>query len=186
MRYASAIGIGTVLTAALFASCTCHKELSEPPATFHEPPSGFHAGNPFTPQARVAAAKPTPSVKAPPQEVADAGPTPPAIPDDFPKEVPIFKDATVTHVQDLANNAHNVIFRTTAPVSDVSIFYEQKMLGAGWRVTQQFSRGNHAFFTFQKGDMLANVTVTEDVSAPGKQIIAIMYEQQQPLEFDEF
>jgi hypothetical protein len=53
-------------------------------------------------------------------------------------------------------------------------------------VTQQFQRPDHAFFTFQKGDLIANLTVAPDVNDSTKQVIAIMYEHQQPLEFDEF
>ena len=34
--------------------------------------------------------------------------------------------------------------------------------------------------------MIANVTVAEDARKPGQQVIAIMYEEQKPLDFDEF
>ena len=192
MRYFSVAVGGLLLGATMFTSCTCHRQVSEPPTGFREPPSGFHAsGAKITPPMRVQAPTVTPATKAggfPPQ-FAEAGPspTPPSqVPADFPKDVPIFKDAALTRVQDLANNAHNVIFSTSAPVTDVSGFYQDKMTRAGWKVTEQFERGNHAFMKFEKGDMVANLTVAEDVQNPGKQIIAIMYEQQQPLPFDEF
>ena len=193
MRYTGVVGASILLSAAMFASCTCHEQVAREPTGFQEPSSGFHAsGSKPTPQVQAMAPTATPAarpglgMKTPPEQAA-AEPTPPAaVPADFPKDVPIFKDAALAQVQDLANSAHNVIFTTAAPVTDVSSFYEQKLTGAGWKVTQQFAHSNHAFMTFQKGNMIANVTIAEDVRHPGQQVIAIMYEQQRPAEFDDF
>ncbi len=186
MRYLS-VGVGGVLLGAMvFSSCTCHDQVSQAP-TFQEPPSGFHSGAKVTPQARAQGPVTTPARPFGPQVAAGPSPTPPAdIPADFPKDVPIYKDASLNRVQNLANNAHNVIFSTQAPISDVSNFYQSQMTGSGWKISEQFSRDNHAFFKFEKGDMVANLTIAEDVQNPGKKIIAIMYEQQQALPFDEF
>ena len=79
-----------------------------------------------------------------------------------------------------------MIFTTAAPVTDVSTFYQDKMTSGGWKVTQQFQRSNHAFLSFQKGNMIANVTIATDERNPGQQLIAIMYEEQKPLDFYEF
>jgi len=189
MRYASIVSTGILLSAALFASCTCHKEiapLSQQPSNFPDRGSGFIAKS--TPaQARAEAPTPTPAAKQPEQvAVAPTSTGPAEMPADFPKEVPVYKDATVSQVQSLANNAHNVIFSTAAPVNEVSAFYQQQLTKAGWKVSQQFARPNHAFMTFQKDNMLANVTVTEDAHNPGHQVIAIMYEEQKPLDFEDF
>ena len=120
-------------------------------------------------------------------QVAEASPAPAVdLPTDFPADVPVFKDATVSQVQNLANNAHNVVFRTAAPVGDVYAFYEKQLTDRGWDVTQQVQRDAHAFISFRKGDLITNITIAEDPHTPGKQVIAIMYEQEQPLEFDEF
>jgi len=193
MRKASIVATGLLLSALLFSSCTCHQQLSAPPPALQEKPSGFHAAAAMTPQQRAQApvATPAPNVasgaKTPEQVAAGPSPSPPAeIPADFPKDVPLYKDAALSQVQDLANQAHNVIFTTTAPVSDVSTFYEKKLTDSGWKVTQQFQHGNHAFMTFQKGNMITNLTVAEDVRHPGQQVIAIMYEEQKPAEFDDF
>jgi len=149
-----------------------------------EPPSGFHAAQSTqagsTPQARVQGPTPTHPAEGAPQA------QPAGVPADFPKDVPIYKDATVSQVQDLANNAHNVIFSSTAPIPEVFSFYQDSMTKDGWKVTQQFQRADHAFATFQKGNMVTNLTVAPDIHNPGKQVIVIMYEQQQPLDFDEF
>ncbi len=186
MRYISVAVTGLLLGAVVFSSCTCHEQVSQAPQ-FQEPPSGFHSGAKVTPQARAQAPAPTAPRAFGPQVAAGPTPTAPAnVPADFPKDVPIYKDAALSRVQDLANNAHNVIFSTQAPIAEVSNFYQSQMTGSGWKISEQFSRDNHAFFKFEKGDMVANLTIAEDVQNPGKKIIAIMYERQQPLPFDEF
>src|SRR5574341_1074274 len=188
MRQFSVVATAIVMGATVFSSCTCHKQVSEsaPSAAFKEPPSGFHAsGTSLTPKPRAEAPKPT---EAPTEAIiAEVLPTPPAdVPADFPRDVPIFKDASLAGVQDLANDAHNVIFTTPSSVTDVYGFYEQRMTKAGWVLTQQFHRPQHAFLSFKKGNTIANMTIAEDAQNPGKQIIAIMYEEQKPLDFDEF
>lgn len=188
MRYVNVRTTGLFAGALLFASCTCHKEVSAPPP-FQEPPSGFHVAQPKSPTVAHAQAS-TPARQIPPVEVAAAG-TPtaaeaPRLPDDFPKEVPVFKGAAVSQVQSLANDAHNVIFDVTAAVSDISAFYERNLTQSGWKVTQQFHRPDHAFMSFQKGQMIANVTIADNPKEPGRQVIAIMYEEQKPLPFEEF
>ena len=186
MRYASIVASGILLSAALFTSCTCQKEVTPPPSsTFGAPPSGFHAsGTKITPRA-MEIAKSTPAVRETPPQVAEA-PTPKTMPPDFPTDVPLYKDASLSEVQDLANSAHNVIFKTADPIPDVYRFYQDQMQRNGWQVTQQLQRDTHAFISFKKGDMIANLTVAPDAHNPGKQVIAIMYEQQKPLEFEEF
>jgi len=184
MRYANGVVTGVLLSSVLFSSCTCHQQVTEPPPAAVERPAGFHASGPTRTPALHAQA---PTVTAP--QVAQAATTPTPVvemPPDFPTDVPVYSGAALAQVQSLANNAHNVIFRTAAPVADVAQFYQDTLTRAGWEVTQQFSRNNHAFATFKKGNMKANVTVAEDVQTPGQQVIAIMYEQEQPADFDEF
>jgi hypothetical protein len=187
MRYVSIVASGLVFGAAVFSSCTCHKQVSQPP-TFQEPPSGFHAsGTKFTPQVQAQAPTVTPVKRLGPQVAAGPSPTPPAgVPDNWPKDMPIYKDAALSQVQNLANNAHNVIFSTSDQIPNVMRFYQDKMTSAGWKITEQFERPDHAFYKFEKGQMVANLTVADDAQHPGKKIIAIMYEEQQPLPFDEF
>lgn len=193
MRYVHVVATGFIAAATVFSSCTCHQEVSQPPTLQEaERPTGFHASGPkFTPQVQEQVAAPTPTGKAPGFMAQFAPgaptPTPPSdVPANWPKEVPIFKDAALAQIQNLANDAHNVIFTTSAPVSEVSSFYRDKMKAEGWKVSEEFERPKHAFMKFEKGDMVANVTVVEDVSHPGKQAIAIMYERVQPLPFNEF
>jgi hypothetical protein len=188
MRYVTLGGGSLLVAATLFSSCTCHKDVSESgPHAFNAAPPGFRAGANATPQARVQVQPATPAPQPTVPQVAAASPAPLVdLPSDFPQDVPVYKDAAVTQVQNLANNAHNVIFRTTAPVAEVYTFYEKKMTDAGWDITQQIQRGSHAFMSFKKGDLITNLTVAEDPQNPDRKVIAIMYEQEKPLDFDEF
>ena len=174
-----------LLSAVMFNSCTCEKAVAPPPTTtLKDVPSGFRAAESNkTPQQQVAAPTVPPAT---PQEVA-AAPTP-TLPADVPKDfpVPVFEGAAVAQVQGLANNAHNVIFKTNAATNDIYNFYQDKLTHSGWKVTQQFQRAGHAFISFKKGDMVANVQIIEDPKSPGQQILAVMYEQEKPLDFDEF
>jgi hypothetical protein len=131
--------------------------------------------------------KATPAApRATPAPVVEAKPTPENLPADFPSDLPVYKDASLADVQNLANDAHNVIFKTTGSIPDVYSFYESQMRKNGWEVTQQLQRSTHAFLSFKKGDLIANLTVAADAQNAGKQVIAIMYEHQKPLEFEEF
>ena len=186
MRYIGIVASGVLLSAALFSSCTCHKEVGSPPSSiFEAPPSGFHAsGAKITPRP-VEVVKATPVAPPTQPQVAEAKP-PPNMPSDFPADVPLYKDASLAEVQDLANSAHNVIFRTADTIPNVFRFYQDQMVKNGWQMTQQVQRSTHAFISFKKGSMVANLTVAEDVQNPGKQVIAIMYEEEKPLDFEEF
>ena len=185
MRYASIVASGVLLSAALFTSCTCHKDLPPSSSTFPDAPPRSDWAK-ITPHAQVIVrATPVP-VQPTPAQVAEPKPTPGNLPADFPSDVPVYKDASLSDVQSLANDAHNVIFKTDGSIPDVYHFYDNQMRKNGWEVTQQLQRSTHAFLSFKKGNMIANLTVAPDVQNPGKQVIAIMYEQQQPLDFEEF
>lgn len=165
------------------SSCTCERALPpapEPPAALPERGTGLTMPSP-SPQ--VAKATPTPETQR-----AEETPSPPAValPEDFPADVPIYAGARLEQVHDLPNNAHNVIFRAEGSVEDINRFYHEKLSAAGWNVTQQFARPNHAFMTYKKGNLIANVTIAEDARDPSRRVIAIMYEEEQPLPFEEF
>jgi len=68
----------------------------------------------------------------------------------------------------------------------VSEFYEKQLKGSGWSVTQEFKRSTRTFATYEKGNLIAHVTIGEDPDNPGRQIIAIMYQEKPKLDFEEF
>lgn len=166
------------------SSCTCERTLppapQPPPAAFSERGASVST---LSPSPQLSKATPTPEA-----EQAAEAPTPAAVslPEDFPPDVPIYAGARLEQVHDLPNNAHNVIFRATGSVEDINRFYHEKLSAAGWNVTQQFARPNHAFMTYKKGNLIANVTIAEDARDSSQRVIAIMYEEEQPLPFEEF
>src|SRR5215470_9981099 len=109
------LGIGSILlVSALFSSCTCNRQAEAPPTVGAVPKSGFDLGEKKNVGGERAQAA-TPTAAKTPEQVAQpkTSPSPEAqMPPDFPADVPVFKDAAVAQVQDLANNAHNVIFHT--------------------------------------------------------------------------
>ncbi|GBD25029.1 hypothetical protein HRbin30_00343 [bacterium HR30] len=175
------LGLGVAMS---MSSCTCERAL--PPAP--EPtPAAFseRAASVSTPSPSPQLAKATPTPKT---DQGAESPTPAAVslPEDFPPDVPIYAGAQLEQVHDLPNNAHNVIFRAPGTVEEINRFYHEKLAAAGWNVTQQFARPNHAFMTYKKGNLIANVTIAEDSRNPNQRVIAIMYEEEQPLPFEEF
>jgi hypothetical protein len=164
------------------SSCQC--QCGTPPAPVEEAPqtSGFDVPKPQVAESLRVTPAEKPEPEAEPEEVGEA----PPLPDDFPKDIPVMEDAEVAQVQNLANDAHNVIFMTAKPVAEITSFYREKMENSGWKVTQDSVGGSHAFVGFKRGDMIANLQVAEDPRYPGKRLIAIMYEQEKPLPFDEF
>jgi len=190
MRFLAAAVLVVILAVMAFSSSTCHEEVDSPTATL-ESSSGFNAKG----SATVAAATRL-ATKAPPEStptvdvettatVAPSPVVPDRLPTDFPSEVPVIPGSTLAQVQDLANSARNVIFTSDKPVPELVKTYQETLTKAGWRITQQFTRDQHAFATYEKGKMLVNVTVVTDFETPGQNIIAVMYEEQRPLEFDE-
>jgi hypothetical protein len=177
--------VAMLLATMIFSSCECNRTeppLDEEPA-FPERSTGFDVD-------KTPLAKPTPTPAAPtPTEPAKEEPTPQVdvrIPDDFPSEVPLYKDAELTLVQPTAGNGHNIVLRTSDDVSKVHRFYQDDMQKKGWKMSQEFERGEHSFATYQKGNTMINVTIASDAENPGKQVIAIMYYDEEPLPFDEF
>lgn len=176
--------VAAVLATMVFSSCECNRD--EPPVDaepqFPERAVGFDRDTPV-PATPTVAPEPTPT------EAAKDEPTPEVdarIPDDFPAEVQVYKDAELALVQPTAGNGHNIVFRTSDDVSKVHRFYQDDMQKKGWKVTQEFERGGHSFATYKKGNTMINVTVASDSENPGKQVIAIMYYDEDPLPFDEF
>jgi hypothetical protein len=173
------------------SSCTCQRSVPEPPEQFSRP-KGFVASlpTPRRPRAegpedgKLAAQRLTPQATIP-----EAALTPRYeavdLPEDFPDEVPVFKDAEPFSVQELAAGARNVLFHVDAPQTEVFSFYRNTLSTNGWKVTQEFQAKEHAFLSFKKGDLVTNMTVSTDPRT-GKQIIAIMYQTEEPLPFPEF
>jgi hypothetical protein len=173
------------LLSLMAGSCTCHRDLPPTPA-----PSAKHTG--------FNAALPTPKA-SPKKQVAQVPtrvqPTPAPVvtptvgkaelPEDFPKDIPIMKGFEPIAVQDLAGNAKNVLFQTDAEPTVIYQEYRGDMQTKGWNVTQEYEGKDQSFLSFKKGKTITNMTIARDPKT-GKQIVAMMYYEEEDLPFPEF
>jgi hypothetical protein len=191
---ATVIGILLALGLA-FSSCTCQRDLPEPPKKTSGLRKDAWSGLPTParaqrrdlpdrelPQRRVI--ERDDAVELPTQEPRFAQEDA-EIPEDFPEGVPVFKDAEVFGVQNLAAGAKNVLFHTDGDVAEVFQYYKDEMSSGGWDVKQQYQQSSQSFLSFERDGMVTNMTVATD-SKTGKQVIAVMYYKQEPLPFEEF
>jgi hypothetical protein len=163
------------------SSCQCQR--THPPE-ISDAPKASELSAPKPPA--MAESKPTPAAKAEPEPEEQTAVEPPPLPDDFPKDIPVLEGSTVAQVQNLANNARNVIFVTDKPVGNIATFYRKQLEDKGWKMTQNSVRESHAFVSFKRGNLIANLQVAQDSRYPGKRLVAIMYEDEKPLPFDDF
>ncbi len=178
----------------VFSSCTCQKDVPEPPKRRAKLDRRGDAWSVPTRRVRdlperkdlarrspIERERPTPL----PTRERQVQQEPAEIPEDFPDDVPVFEGAEVYGVQNLAQNAKNVLFRTDGEIPEVFSFYKDSMGSEGWNVEQEYQQDAQSFLSFEKDGMITNMTVARD-SATGKRVIAVMYYKQQPLSFDEF
>lgn len=116
----------------------------------------------------------------PPAQVGDA-----SIPEDFPADVPIPEGAETYAVQQLAGDAKNVILKTEQERPELYSTYREQLVERGWKVEQEYDGRDQSFLSFRKGNTLTNVIIATEPST-GKQIVAIMYQEEKPLPFEEF
>ena len=168
-----------------FAAWTCNRDVPEPPKQIARR-RGFGAlsGTRRRPE-HVRAATITPG--KPTLPAAGETPTPETVglPENFPEDIPVFRDAEVMAVQELAGDARNVLFYADAETVEIFTYYRDTMSGDGWNVFQEYQAKDQSFLSFRKGKMITNMTVAKDPRT-GKQIVAIMYYEEQPLAFPEF
>jgi hypothetical protein len=170
-----------------FSSCTCSSSTPAAPVSVAERHPGFGAivtprklpdrvPGAITP--RDAAAGPAPTVPATPNQAS--------VPDNFPDGVPIPQGSQVMAVQNLANDARNVIFSSDADSPELFQLYKDSMTSNGWgKPTQEFQGKDQSFLSFKKGDTVTNISVSRDPST-GKRVVAVMYYDEKPLPFEEF
>jgi hypothetical protein len=178
-----------ILSSVPFSSCTCQRDLPEPPAKTAKSSRDAWSGLP-TPRAvkRASERGDLPKAVQSPGEKPTVLPTQPQkveLPDDFPSGVPIVDGAELFGVQAVGRGGKNVLFHTDEPIPQVFDFYKSSMRGDGWNVKQEFQQSYQSFLSFEKDKTITNMTVVED-PATGKRIIAVMYYEQEELPFPEF
>lgn len=165
-----------------FSSCTCSEDVPAPPET-RQRAAGFAAQLPTRPT-KMAAAPATPNLPVTPvRETPTIGEA--KIPENFPSDVPVFENAKAFAVQNLAGDAKNVLFTSEGEPRKIFDFYLEKMEKSGWKTEQQYQTREQSFLSFRKGKMVANMTISKDPRSE-RQIIGIMYQEEQELPFPEF
>jgi hypothetical protein len=190
-RWLQALGpIGIISLS--FASCTCQRDVPEAPSAPLARRGGFGALAPTAralPEAgaREPAARAALTPIAPTLPSAPGTPTPAKaeLPENFPSDVPIYENAEVFAVQDLAQSAKNVLFYVDAESPEVFTFYKDNMRGEGWNVAQEYTAKEQSFLSFRKGRMITNVTIVKDPNS-GRRVVAVMYYEEEELPFPEF
>ena len=187
MRFAF-LGLCSVIS---IQSCTCHEEPPLETSSKIGERGGFNAALPTRKRdARkdddaLARMRLTPEI--PPTLPPTAPPTQGTVelPDNFPSDVPVFKDAEPVAVQNVAHNGHTVLFHVDAEPKEVFSFYKEKMGKVGWNSEQEYTTKSQSFLSFKKGNTITNVTIAKDAKT-GKQVIAVMYYDEPDLPFPEF
>ncbi|HTS20381.1 MAG TPA: hypothetical protein VMN79_01110 [Casimicrobiaceae bacterium] len=84
-----------------------------------------------------------------------------ALPDDFPKDVPILEGATLKLA--LSQGGRTIVhFDTTASVAEAAKFYEAALKAQGWSVQSSSSGGDMFVVSATKGSTRCGVTVSRE------------------------
>jgi hypothetical protein len=84
-----------------------------------------------------------------------------ALPDDFPRDVPVLKNATVKVA--MAQGGRMVVhLYTSTSVSDAAKFYNSEFKRGGWNVENTSTTSELYSATAKKGPMLCGVTISKE------------------------
>jgi hypothetical protein len=90
------------------------------------------------------------------------------IPDDFPKDFPIYTNAkvvgSIAGMQD-GKSGFLVTFNTDASVDQVGSFYKTALASSGWTTTGTYSADKMQTMAIKKADMEGSVSISSDDSA---------------------
>ena len=83
-----------------------------------------------------------------------------ALPDDFPKDVPIYKGAVVqmTSTQGKMTLVH---LNVSDPVADVLKYYQDELKSQGWEIQSTMNMGEGSMLTAKKGDRECSAVVAK-------------------------
>jgi hypothetical protein len=178
-----------VIGSLAFGSCTCQRDVPGPPKASEPAAGGFQTS--FATRAPRKAKVVERLARITPMQptIPEAERTPPAadagLPEDFPSDIPLFEGAETFAVQNLAQGAKNVLFYVDDDAPKVLDFYKENMDHEGWKATQEYQQKYQSFLSFKKDKMVTNMTISKDPKT-GRQVVAIMYYEEEELPFPEF
>jgi hypothetical protein len=92
-----------------------------------------------------------------------------ALPDDFPKDVPIYKGAVVK-VAATQGKMIMVQLSVPAPMSSSTKYYQDQLKDQGWEIQSMMNMGEGSMVIAKKGDRQCSAVVSKDGSASSVQI----------------
>ncbi len=84
-----------------------------------------------------------------------------ALPPDFPRDVPILRDATVKLVMSQGERTIVHLY-TSASVADAAKFYDAELKSQGWKIEGTTNTGEMFVVSAKKGKAVCGVTVTRE------------------------
>ena len=84
-----------------------------------------------------------------------------SIPDNFPKDVPVYSPSAVKMTQIIDDSKSVISLGTQDDVSKVAAFYKKELPAKGWSIKNEMSMGNMSLFHVQKENRALNVTVNK-------------------------
>ncbi len=83
------------------------------------------------------------------------------IPDNFPKDVPIYTPSQVKMTQVIDENKSVLSLATSDEVSKVTAFYKKELEGQGWTIKNEMAMGNMSLLQGEKEGRVLNLTINQ-------------------------
>ena len=83
------------------------------------------------------------------------------IPDNFPKDVPVYSPSQVKMTQVVDDNRSVVSLTTSDDISKVVAFYKKELVQQGWTIKNELTRGPMAVIQGEKEKRIINLTVNK-------------------------
>jgi hypothetical protein len=95
-----------------------------------------------------------------------------ALPDDFPKDVPVFPDATPFHVQKFPGMT-NVVLKTGKTTTEAVDYYTKALKDGQWQTNTTSGLPGSTMIIAMKGELVLNLTINKDKEAGGETVIVL-------------
>ena len=94
-----------------------------------------------------------------------------ALPADFPKDVPLMKDAVVNAVMGSTEQGSLMVFtHSDAPLPDVVAFYQENLKSQGWKTGSMTNTGEGSIMTVKKDGRDMLLTLAKDGKGTSVQV----------------
>lgn len=81
------------------------------------------------------------------------------LPDTFPKDIPVYKPASVMQSASRNENEFSVALQSKDDVEKIASFYTEGMAAEGWDAGQQMNMPNRSIHSYQKGKRMIHLMI---------------------------